>query len=65
MTYTIWRVAPDGIDFQLKTLGKTSNKSLAMEKARKYNEKLYLSNPNEEDRFVVRDQTGREIKISA
>ena len=33
-----------------------------MEKARMYNERLIQSEPETEDRFVVRDQDGKEFK---
>ncbi len=62
MKYTIWRVNEDGYSFQLVNLGASSNKELALEKARKLNERLKKSEPNIKDRFVVKDEKNREIK---
>ena len=36
-----------------------------MEKARSFNDKLQQSDPESKDRFVVRDEKGRDLKISA
>ncbi|MEQ8351816.1 MAG: hypothetical protein RH862_10050 [Leptospiraceae bacterium] len=65
MSYTIWRVSPDGESFQLTNMGSTANKERAMEKVRALNERLRQSEPSGADRFVARDQNGKELKAPA
>ena len=55
MRFTIWRVSPGGSAFQITTAGATSVKERALEKAQMFNERLLASEPDSEDRFVVRD----------
>lgn len=62
MKYTIWRVAVDGTGLQIVTAGETSLKERAMEKARQYNERLLVGEPNSTDRFIVKDEKGKEVK---
>lgn len=64
MKYSIWRIGPDGNDFELKTAGVTSIKEWALKKALQYNELLLRSEPEIQDRFVVRDEKGREIPLN-
>ena len=64
MNYTIWRVSPDGGEFQLTSAGISSVKEKAVEKARVLNDKLRESEPDSQDRYVVRDAKGREIRFS-
>ncbi len=45
MKYTIWRVTEDGYSFPLVNLGSSSNKELALEKARRLNERLKKVSP--------------------
>lgn len=61
MYYTVWRISISGEAFPLTTIGATSVKERAIEKAKVYNEKLKASDPNSSDKFVVRDEEGREI----
>lgn len=63
MRFTIWRVSPGGSAFQITTAGATSVKERALEKAQMFNERLLASEPDSEDRFVVRDNRGREFKL--
>ena len=65
MQYTIWRVDPSGGAFQITTAGATSVKERAIEKAIALNGKLLTSDPSCEDRFVVRDEQGHEVKLPA
>lgn len=62
MLYTVWRVSPSGEAFQLTTVGASSVKERALEKAKFYNDKLRASDPESEDIFVVRDEAGQEFK---
>ncbi|MCB1156094.1 MAG: hypothetical protein H7A25_02350 [Leptospiraceae bacterium] len=62
MQYTVWRVSPSGEAFQLTTVGASSVKERALEKAKLYNEKLRSSDPESEDIFVVRDESGKEFR---
>lgn len=64
MLYTVWRVSPSGEAFQLTTVGASSVKERALEKAKFYNDKLRSSDPESEDIFVVRDEVGHEFKPS-
>ncbi|MCB1137522.1 MAG: hypothetical protein KDK23_02155 [Leptospiraceae bacterium] len=65
MSYTIWRVSPGGESFQLTNMGSTANKERALEKVRTLNERLLQSEPQTQDRFVVRDENGRDLKAPA
>ncbi len=65
MRYTIWRTAQDGNAFQITTAGATTIKERAFEKARVFNERLQTSEPASGDRFVVRDEDGKELKLPA
>jgi len=60
--YTIWRVSPGGHNFALTTLGTISSKDRALEKVRAYNERLLATEPDTQDRFVVKDDSGRELQ---
>lgn len=62
MKYSVWRVAVDGTAIQIITAGETSVRERALEKARLYNERLLSGEPESTDRFVVRDENGKEIK---
>ncbi|GIX43102.1 MAG: hypothetical protein KatS3mg129_2835 [Leptospiraceae bacterium] len=62
MKYTIWRISEDGDSFPLINLGISSKKEVALEKARRLNERLRQSDPDTKDRFVVRDEKNREVK---
>lgn len=64
MRYSIWRVGPGGTGFQLNTVGATTSKERAIAKVQLYNERLKQSDPESEDRFVARDEKGRELKIA-
>tara|TARA_Y100001937_G_scaffold23899_1_gene34216 strand:- start:256447 stop:256644 length:198 start_codon:yes stop_codon:yes gene_type:complete len=65
MSYTIWRVSPGGESFQLTNMGATANKERALEKVRNLNERLRQSEPDTTDRFVARDENGKELKAPA
>ena len=65
MRYTIWRTGGDGSSFQITTAGATSIKERAFEKARVFNERLQTSEPASHDRFVVKDENGKELKLPA
>ncbi len=65
MRYSIWRVSEDGSGFQLTTAGETSMKDRAMEKARVYNQRLQETEPESTDRYVVKDEKGKEIAEEA
>lgn len=65
MRYTIWRTDSDGNAFQITTAGATSIKERAFEKARVFNERLQTSEPATVDRYVVRDEEGKELKLPA
>ena len=62
MRYSIWRIGPDGQAFALTTVGATRDRQRALAKVQSYNEKLKSSDPYSEDRFVARDEKGRELK---
>ena len=62
MKYTIWRVTPAGDGFPLSNTGVTSMKERALEKSRALNQKLRASEPESEERFIVRDEKGREVR---
>lgn len=62
MKYTIWRVTSAGDGFPLSNMGITSVKERALEKARALNQKLKAAEPDTDERFVVRDERGREIR---
>lgn len=64
MQYTVWRVSPSGEAFQLTTVGVSSVKERALEKAKLYNDKLRISDPESKDIFVVRDEFGKEYRPS-
>jgi hypothetical protein len=61
MKYTIWRISADGTSIQIQTAGETSVIDRAFEKARTYNERLRVGEPDSEDRFIVIDNTGKEV----
>lgn len=63
MTYTIWRVSPEGDEFRITTAGVTSVRDRALAKVRTFNERLIRSEPGTADRYIVRDATGREIGV--
>ena len=65
MTYTIWRVSPEGDEFRITTAGATSVRDRALAKVRTFNERLMRSEPGTADRYVVRDQAGREVVVAA
>ena len=65
MTYTIWRVSPEGDEFRITTAGATSLRDRALEKARGYNDRLIRGEPGTSDRYIVRDQSGREVAPAA
>lgn len=54
----------DGEGIPLSTVGETSLKDRAFEKVRLYNDRLRKSDPQTTDRFIVKDQTGREIRTA-
>jgi hypothetical protein len=62
MKYTIWRVTPSGDGFPLSNMGVTSIKERALEKARALNQRLRESEPESDERFIVRDEKGREVR---
>lgn len=62
MRYSIWRIGPGGQEFALTTVGATRDRQRALAKADAYNERLKLSDPQSPDRFVARDEKGRELK---
>lgn len=64
MHWSIYRVSSDGEEFQLGTVGSTSSKERAVEKVRMYNDRLIQSDPKSEDRFIAKDEKGRELKIA-
>lgn len=62
MKYTIWRLTESGEAFPLYSLGETTSKEKALEKARKLNEKLKSLEPHTNDKFVVFDENRKMIK---
>jgi hypothetical protein len=64
MAYAIFRVGPDGGRFELTTLGRTSDRERALARAQSLNSRLQATEPDCEDRFVVQDETGRELKTA-
>ena len=64
MKYSIWRISPTGEEILLSTVGSTTNRERAVQKARYYNERLRASDPETEDRFIARDERGRELKTA-
>lgn len=62
MRYSIWRVCANGEAFCLTASGNISDRQAALEKARYLNERLESTDPDSEDRFVVQDESGREIR---
>ncbi len=65
MTYTIWRVSPEGDEFRITTAGATTVRDRALEKVRTFNDRLIRSEPGTRDRYVVRDNAGREVSVAA
>jgi hypothetical protein len=65
MRYSIWRVSPGEEPFALTTVGATRDRQRALAKAESYNERLKLSDPQSPDRFVARDEKGRELKSAS
>jgi hypothetical protein len=64
MQYSVWRVSPSGESFQLTTVGTSSVKERALDKAKVYNEKLRASDPESGDVFIVKDELGKEYRPS-
>lgn len=62
MAYAIFRVGPDGGRFELTTLGRTSDRERALARAQSLNSRLQATEPDCEDRFIVQDEKGRELK---
>lgn len=62
MRYTIWRIGPGGEKFPLSTLGAISSRERAIDRARGFTERLKTLEPECEDRFIVQDEDGRELK---
>jgi hypothetical protein len=62
MAYAIFRVGPDGGRFELTTLGRTSDRERALARAQSLNSRLKAAEPDCEDRFIVQDEKGRELK---
>ena len=62
MRYSIWRITADGDAFQITSAGNTTNKEAALEKAENLNKKLISSEPGTLDRFIVRDEIGKEVR---
>ncbi|MCB1172810.1 MAG: hypothetical protein KDK39_04565 [Leptospiraceae bacterium] len=65
MAWSIYRVDADGHEIQLTTVGATSSKERALEKVRMYNDRLQSSDPDSLDRFIARDEKGRELKSAS
>ncbi|MBX7059094.1 MAG: hypothetical protein K1X75_13590 [Leptospirales bacterium] len=62
MRYTIWRIGPGGEKFPLSTLGAISSRQRAFDRARSFTDRLKQLEPDSEDRFIVQDEEGRELK---
>ncbi len=62
MKYTIWRVGPYSEEIEITASGVSSVVETAFDKANALNERLHVSEPDCEDRYVVRDSNGMEIK---